>query len=60
MTIQNQAINKLLNEYKLEEYYTINLGNANFYLKHGTNIIKYNMSPTLTTKNNIAVVVKED
>lgn len=59
MTIQNQAISKLLIEDRLKEYDTINLGCIGYYLNYDTNIIKHNEVPTLTTKGNIAVVIKE-
>lgn len=59
MTIRRQVINKLLVEDKLKEYDTISLGNINFHLKYGTDIIKHNEVPTLTTKCEVAVVVKE-
>ena len=59
MTIRNQVINKLLVEDKLKEYDTINLGNVGYHLNYGTNIIKHNEVPTLTTKCEIAVVVEE-
>lgn len=60
MTIREQVINKLINEGKLKEYNVINLGFSNFYLKYGTNIVRYNELPTLTTQSSIAIVLKED
>ena len=59
MTIYNRVIHKLMCENKLEEYDTINLSNANFYLKYNTNIIKHNEVPTLTTGCKVAVVLYE-
>lgn len=59
MTIRNQVINKLLVEDKLKEYDTISLLNINYHLKYGTNIIRHNEVPTLTTKGEIAVVIEE-
>ena len=60
MTKQNQAIQKLLNENKLKEYDSINLENIGYYLNYGTNIIKHNEIPTLTTNCAVAVVLKGD
>ena len=60
MTHQNQTIDKLLDENKLKEFDTIDVGFIGFYRKNGTNIIKHNISPTLITKNTVAVVLKEE
>ena len=58
MTMQKQVIQKLLDENKLKEYDTINFGSMGFYLKYGTNIVKHNEIPTLTTGCDVAVVLK--
>lgn len=59
MTKYEQAIRELSEKGQLKEYDTINLGCIGYYLNYGTNIIKHNEVPTLTTKGNIAVVIKE-
>lgn len=59
MTKYEQAIRELSEKGQLKEYDTINLGNVGYYFNYGTNIIKHNEVPTLTTKGNIAVVIKE-
>lgn len=57
MTLQEQTIMKLLMEGKLKTYDAINLDNINFYLKYGSNIVKHNEVPTLTTNCAVAVVI---
>lgn len=57
MTLQEQTIMKLLMEGKLKTYDVINLDNINFYLKYGSNIVKHNEVPTLTTNCAVAVVI---
>lgn len=59
MSIKHNVIKKMLEDNILKEYDTINLDNINFYVKYGTNIIKHEEVPTLTTKCNVAVVVNE-
>lgn len=59
MTIQDQAIRKMMEENKLKAYDTIDLGSIGFYLNHGTNIIKHGIVPTLRTKSYVAVVVEK-
>lgn len=59
MTTRTKVIQKLIDENKVKEFDTINLGNIGFYLNYGTSIIRHNESPTLTTKGNVAVVISE-
>ena len=59
MSKRNEIIKKMLEDNKLNEYDTINLNNINFHLKYGTNVIKHNEVPTLTTNCEVAVVVSE-
>ena len=60
MTIQEQAINKMIDENKLKPYDTIDLSSIGFYLNYGVNIIKHGIVPTLRTKSYVAVVLEED
>lgn len=59
MTKYEQAIRNLFEKGQLQEYDTINLGCVGYYLKYGTNIVRHNEVPTLTTKCELAVVVEE-
>ncbi len=59
MINRDKVLTKLLNENKLKEYDTINLNNMGYHLKYGTNIIKNDISPTLTTKSALLVVLYE-
>lgn len=59
MSKRNEIIKKMLEDNKLNEYDTINLNYINFHLKYGTNVIKHNEVPTLTTNCEVAVVVSE-
>lgn len=60
MTNREKVIMELSEKGLLKEYDTINLGGIGFYMNYGTNIVKHNIAPTLTTQSNIAVVVKGD
>lgn len=59
MTRYMEAVNKLLEEGKLKENSTINLNGVGFYFNYGTNIVRDNEIPTLTTRNGIAVVWRD-
>lgn len=59
MTTRTKVIQQMLNDNKVKEFDTINLSCVGFYLNFGTNIVRHNESPTLTTKGNVAVVISE-
>lgn len=59
MKIRWQVVSNMLNENKLSLYDTINLNNMNYHIKYGSNIIKNDICPTLTTKSDILVVINE-
>lgn len=59
MTLRNKAISKMISDGDLKEYDVINLGYIGFYLKYGRKIVTHNIAPTLITKSDLVVVVKE-
>lgn len=58
MTRDERAIKKLIEIGTLNEYDTINLEYAGFYLNYNANIIKHNETPTLMTRCNVVVVTR--
>lgn len=60
MTNYEQLLLRLMNENKLKEYDVVNLDFGNYCYKHNIDPqIKHNIAPTLTTRCNMFVVLKE-
>lgn len=60
MSLKKHVIQKLLLENKLKEYDVINCEMISFHVKYGTNIIRHNEIPTLTTKCDFLVVLGDE